>query len=78
MYKQRARLNVRKYLFSHQVVNSWNGLPDYVVNADTILKYEQKLDKFWKNQDQKSNFKVQIVSTTTQRLESNVDLELEA
>ena len=53
IYKTRARLDLRKFLFSYRVVNNWNELPEWVVSADSVEKFESILDKFRKNQDKK-------------------------
>ncbi|KAG7160874.1 putative PHD-finger-containing protein 4, partial [Homarus americanus] len=45
IYKTRARLNLRRHSFPSRVVNNWNGLPEWVVNVETVEKFEAKLDK---------------------------------
>ncbi len=32
------------------LVNSWNSLPEEIVNAESVKSFEKKLDKFWKGQ----------------------------
>ena len=32
-------------------MNVWNSLPDYVVEADSLNAFKNRLDKFWTNQD---------------------------
>ncbi|XP_050704335.1 uncharacterized protein LOC126989767 [Eriocheir sinensis] len=59
IFKPRARLNVRKFSFPNRVVNTWNSLPEWVVNADSVESFEAKLDKFWKNQEQKFSYRAQ-------------------
>ncbi|KAG7170761.1 hypothetical protein Hamer_G021696, partial [Homarus americanus] len=51
IYKTRARINLRRHSFPSWVVNNWNGLPEWVVNVETVEKFEAKLDKYWKNQE---------------------------
>ncbi|KAG7175949.1 putative CENP-B N-terminal DNA-binding domain-containing protein 9, partial [Homarus americanus] len=51
IYKTRARLNLRRLSFPSRVVNNWNGLPEWVVNVETVEKFEAKLDKYRKNQE---------------------------
>ncbi|KAK3868645.1 hypothetical protein Pcinc_025986 [Petrolisthes cinctipes] len=43
LYKQRARLNIRKDAFCNRVVNRWNSFPDSVVNStiDYSLRYRE-------------------------------------
>ena len=67
IYKSRARLNLRKYLFPHRVVNKWNDLPEWVACADSFVSFESRLDKFWKNQEQKFNYRAQITTSRSRR-----------
>ena len=47
LVKKRGRLNIRKYSFGLRVVNNWNTLPDWVVNAKDVNDFKGKLDKHW-------------------------------
>ena len=49
IYKRRSRINRRKYAFCGRVVNIWNNLLDDVVNAATIITFEKRDNKCWKN-----------------------------
>lgn len=51
IFKQRSRLNIRKYSFVNRVIDRWNSLPEYVINAETVIKFENNLDKVWSEQD---------------------------
>ena len=44
--KNSFRLNVRKNFFSNRVLNAWNKLPQYVVDAETVNFFKARLDKF--------------------------------
>ena len=44
LQKPRARLDVRKYSFSHRAISEWNRLPEEVVNANSINSFKNKLD----------------------------------
>ena len=35
-------------IFSHRVVNNWNGLSEEVVSAGSVNALKRKLDEFWK------------------------------
>lgn len=80
LFKTRARLNIRKYAFPNRVVNNWNDLPEWVVNAETVVKFESSLDRVWKGQEQKYNYRAHITTTTThnQRHTDNQAIELES
>jgi ribonuclease P/MRP protein subunit RPP40 len=51
LYKRRARLNIRKNSFVFRSVDLWNSLPSSVVTAKTVVTFESRLDRHWKNQD---------------------------
>ena len=51
LVKKRSRLELRKNFFSQRVVNAWNGLPQSVVDAESVNSFKNKLDKidkYWK------------------------------
>ncbi|XP_038064885.1 uncharacterized protein LOC119735252 [Patiria miniata] len=41
-------LRCRQDFFSQRVVNTWNDLPSYVVNAKTTNSFKHELDEYWK------------------------------
>ena len=47
VFKPRAAKEVRRSFFSQRVINNWNGLPDNVVNAETLNIFKNRLDKTW-------------------------------
>lgn len=47
--KRHSRLNVRKCSFGLRVVNAWNTLPQWVVNAKDVNDFKTKLDKHWQS-----------------------------
>ena len=44
--KNSLRLDVRNNFFSNRVLDSWNELPQYVVDAETVNSFMARLDKF--------------------------------
>ena len=44
LYKQSARLDVRKYSFSNRVINEWNLLPEELIECKTVNNFKRKLD----------------------------------
>ena len=53
--------NIRTHSFTMRVRKIWNSLPNSVVNAKDVKKFEYELDKHWKNQDLLyKNFKAEI------------------
>ena len=43
--KNSFRLDFRTNFFSNRVVNIWNELPQYVVDAETVNSFKARLDK---------------------------------
>jgi len=52
--KENSRLDIRKKFF---FVNPWNSLSDDVVSAPSVMSFESRLDKAWKDQPMKYNYK---------------------
>lgn len=53
----RSKHDVRKNYFTNRVVHVWNGLPDFVVSADSVNTFKSRLDKFWINYDFVYNYR---------------------
>lgn len=68
IYKKRPRLNIRKMSFTQRVVNNWNDLPEWVISAETVEQFESRLDKFWKHQERKYNYRAPINTTRSQQV----------
>jgi len=49
--KFRVKYDLRKYYFTSRVANVWNFLSSFVVSADYVNCFKNRLDNFWKNQD---------------------------
>ena len=47
--KVRSRLEIRINFFNQRVVNKWNELPLYVVEAESVNAFKNRLDGFWKS-----------------------------
>ena len=50
LYKPSLKKNLacRKNFYSQRVINSWNVLPDHVVNATSTSKFKEELDSHWR------------------------------
>ena len=46
--KQHCRLNVRKYFFTHRVVDTWNKLSEDTVNSKTVNSFKNQIDPSFK------------------------------
>ena len=53
--KVRSRLEIRRNFFSQRVVNKWNELPQYVVEAESVNTFKNRLDSYWENVQSFSN-----------------------
>ena len=60
MLKFRPNRDVRKYSFTHRIVTMWNKLPDEVVRARDLIRFEKELDKFWASSEFKYDFKAPL------------------
>ena len=68
LYKQKPRLEVQKHFFSYRVCDTWNNLPESVINSESIKQFETRLDNFWKNQGIKYDFTkcIQMMKNTNE------------
>ena len=62
LLNQSFHYDVRKYSFTPRIVNTWNSLPDYVVNVDSV-EVDSRLDKFWSNQLVKFDWRASLTGT---------------
>ena len=46
MMKSRTRLELRKNFFSQRVVDEWKGLPQEVIDTESVNQFKNRLDKF--------------------------------
>ena len=58
-----ARYDLRKYYFTNRVVNMWNSLSSYVISAESVNCFKNRLDNFWKDQEIIYNFYGEIYGT---------------
>ena len=64
LFKKHCRLNIRKFSFAYRTVNTWNDLPNYVVEAKTVKSFERRLDKFWEKEEWKFSMEAEIQTPT--------------
>ena len=50
LFKERCNKDIRKFNFTNRVVDTWNSLPNQVVNSPSINAFKSNLDKHWKDQ----------------------------
>ena len=49
LYKRHCRLDSKKFFFSQRVVNSWNSLPQHIVEAPSINSFKKRLDDYYQH-----------------------------
>ena len=47
--KEHVNTNVRLHCYKNRVINDWNSLPSYIVNASDVLTFKTLLDDHWKH-----------------------------
>ena len=67
--KKTCPLNLRTYSFTNRIVDVWKSLPNDVVNAKVVKKFEIRLHKYWEHQDVKYDFKAGISINLTANTE---------
>lgn len=55
--KERVHLDIRKYSFFHRFVDTWNSIPNNVIECETIKQFEGKLDKYWRQHPLKFDYR---------------------
>ena len=82
IFKNRPRLDIRKFSFPHRIVDIWNDLPEKVIQAQTVATFEGRLDKFLSKQpmlyNYKANYKFGLKYTGGDNSKSDLDLVQEA
>ena len=60
LFKDRSKQELRRHFFSQRVINIWNSLPDTVVTAPSVNTLKNRLDKHWRNQAVKYDYKATL------------------
>ena len=81
LFLMRSNKLIRKNSFSIRVVIPWNSLPDSVVNAPSLKAFERRLDKHWRNQPVKFDYKAAFETCAIPKNDTasdSDDLDIEA
>ena len=46
LVKEQCRLDMRKCSFSHRVINEWNKLSNYCVNASSVYMFKNRIYRY--------------------------------
>jgi hypothetical protein len=58
--KHHAHYDLRKYSFTHRVVDIWNSLSEHVLSAPSLNIFKNRLDTSWVNQELFYDFNADI------------------
>ena len=67
IFKERIRLNQRKYSFIPRSTGVWNSLTEVVVHAPSVATFEKRLGKLWWDHPIKYNYTEYPHNATGQR-----------
>lgn len=51
LMKNHHKTRVRQHCFVEHIVNRWNSLPQYIIEAASIATFEGRPDRFWREQE---------------------------
>ena len=51
---------VRQHFFTERVIDIWNSLTVHVVEAPSIMTFERRLDRLWRDQDILYNYEAAL------------------
>ena len=54
---KRLYIPTRVNFFANRVVNNWNSLPEYIVEAGSLNIFKNSLHRLWSNQDLLYNYR---------------------
>ena len=54
--KERCRYDLRKHFFIPRIINLWNSLPNSIINAESVNSFKNRLDFYWRNEEQIFNY----------------------
>jgi len=70
MQLTRMHYNLRKHFFRKKIIAVWNGLPNIIVNAESTNIFDNRLDRFWVNQEFEFDWHANIAGIGSRRINS--------
>ena len=55
--------DLRKYSFTARTINTWNSLPNKIVDGESVNTFKTRLDKYWRNQPLLYDFNAELAGT---------------
>ena len=76
LFPKHHKLKVRKCFFSNRVVNTWNALPEWLINSESVRKFESGLDRLFSTQPMRFDpdvkmINLKLVKRRSRELEAN-------
>ena len=65
LFKCRSRLKIRANSFSNRAVDTWNNLPEQIVQAPSLNCFKSRLNNWWKHHPSKFDPACYIPGQTT-------------
>ena len=65
LIKRRSRLKIRANSFGNRVVDTWNSLPEQIVQASSLNCFKSRLNNWWKHHPSKFDPACYIPGQTT-------------
>ena len=66
LFSKSFHYDVWKYSFIARIINTWNSLPNKIVDAKSVNIFKTRLDKYWSHQPLLYDFKAKIAGTGDQ------------
>ena len=63
LHNKTFHYHIRKYSFTARTINTWNSLPNKIVDAECVNTFKTRLDKYWSDQPLLYDFKAEIAET---------------
>ena len=67
LFKESCKKDVRVHSFRGRIVDQWNNLPSFVVEAKSLNSFKNQIDALWKYEKIIYDPEVDIIETTTKR-----------
>ena len=77
IFQKGARLMIRKNAFGVRNAQLWNSLPTEAIQAKSVKSFENRLDKFWRNQAVIYDYEATFNGSERTSKEDYVDLDIE-
>ena len=60
LYLQGANRDMKRNFFTRRIINTWNDIPQEIIESKNIKSFEIALDRYWENQKILYDYKAKI------------------